>query len=124
MDGYGGRHADPRRITVDSQANLVAGCIEQVSRKDKVVLAGHSVGGVIAAAAARGQPERILALVNVEGNFTLSDAFWTSQVARRRPDEVASALEADRSDSAAWLERAGVRPGREAFDPPVASSRN
>lgn len=48
-------------------------------------------------------PDRVASVINVEGNFTLADAFWSSQLIRKTPGEVSELLEADRADRARWL---------------------
>lgn len=42
---------------------------------------GHSVGGAIAMLCAHTYPDHVRRIVNVEGNFTLADAFWFYEIA-------------------------------------------
>ena len=72
--------------------------------------AGHSIGGAIAMLFARAYPERVRSVISIEGNFTLKDAFWSSSIAAAAVPEVQAALQADRADPAAWLQRSGVTP--------------
>ncbi|WP_227744214.1 alpha/beta fold hydrolase [Yersinia kristensenii] len=44
---------------------------------EPVHVIGHSVGGAVAVLFARRYPEMTRSLTSVEGNFTLSDAFWS-----------------------------------------------
>ena len=76
----------------------------------RVRLVGHSVGGAIAMLFARAHPERVVSIVNVEGNFSLADAFWSGQVARMSAQEAEVMLHGFRADPAGWLARSGVAP--------------
>ncbi len=78
--GYGPEaHADADRITIDTQVEYVRATIDSAAPDARVHLVGHSVGGVIAMAFAHRFPERVASVFNVEGNFTLADAFWSSK---------------------------------------------
>jgi lipase len=57
--------------------DLVRRLIDCEARNARVQLIGHSVGGVVAAGYAHRFPKRVASFVNVEGNFTLADAFWS-----------------------------------------------
>lgn len=70
---------------------------------ERVHMVGHSVGGVIASLYAHRYPNDVLGLVNVEGNFTLADAFWSAELARKPAAEAAALLEQYRADPAAWF---------------------
>lgn len=60
-------------------------------------------------------PEHVAAVVNVEGNFTLADAFWSSKVAEMTSEEAEAMLEGFRQDPDAWLarQRIGVTSQRQ-----------
>lgn len=88
----------------------VRAAVDRIAPDARVLLVGHSVGGVIAASFAHAFPERVASFVNVEGNFTLADAFWSAQLAAKTPAEVHKLLEADRADPARWLRDADVEP--------------
>lgn len=79
--GYGQlRDVREPEITLASQtAHVVRYLNEQVD--EPCVLLGHSVGGAIAMLAAEASPERVQGVINVEGNFTLADAFWCREIA-------------------------------------------
>jgi len=81
-----------------------------------VHVAGHSVGGAIAVLLARKYPNHVASILNIEGNFTLKDAFWSKRIAESTLDDTARALEADRADPAGWLERCGVEATDERID--------
>ena len=91
--GYGAEaQFDPSLLTIDAQAECLREIIELVAPDVPVQLIGHSIGGVIAAAYAHRFPERVACFVNVEGNFTLADAFWSGQLAAKSAAEVEEIL--------------------------------
>jgi lipase len=107
--GYG-REAkvDPDGITIESQATHLYDSIGHLGSGARVHLVGHSVGAVVAALFAHRWPERVASFVNVEGNFTREDAFWSARVAAQAPAEVAEQLAADRAHPARWLREGGI----------------
>jgi len=112
--GYGDEtDADADRITIGAQVDYVAAAVDRVAPHGPVHLVGHSVGGVVAMVFAHRFPSRTASVVNVEGNFTLADAFWSARVARMTPGEASDLLDADRADPARWLRDAGVEPTAE-----------
>jgi lipase len=109
--GYGAEtDADHDAITVDAQVDHVRAAADRVSPEIPVNIVGHSVGGVIAMAFAYRFPERVACVVNVEGNFTLADAFWSAELARKTPAEVRDLLDSDRADPAGWLRNGDIEP--------------
>lgn len=112
--GYGADTVvDAAAITLDTQVEYVRAAAEHAVGESRIHLVAHSVGGVIAASFAHRFPDRVASLVNVEGNFTLADAFWSAQLATKTPGEVHASLEADRQDPARWLREGGVQPTEE-----------
>lgn len=85
------------------------GQVEHVAREldrhgiSRPVIVGHSIGGAVAMLFAERFPDRVGAVVNVEGNFTLADAFWSSKVAAMPRAEAEAMLEEYRGDVPAWL---------------------
>ncbi|WP_329362979.1 alpha/beta fold hydrolase [Streptomyces sp. NBC_01483] len=109
--GYGPEaDVNPQGITIDAQVEYMRTTLDTRAPNTRVHLVGHSVGGVIAASFAHGYPDRVESFVNVEGNFALADAFWSTQVATQTLDQVNAMLEADRADPARWLRESGVEP--------------
>jgi lipase len=109
--GYGtDADADPDSITIDAQVEYLHATMDRATPDTRVQIVGHSVGGVIAMVLAHRFPDRVACVVNVEGNFTLADAFWSAQIAGKTPAEVHHLLEADRADPASWLRDSGVEP--------------
>lgn len=107
--GYGAE-TDAADITIEAQVDHVRAAVDRAAPDTRVHLVGHSVGGVIAMAFAHQYPNRVASVVNVEGNFTLGDAFWSAQLARMTPREAHDLLAADRADPARWLRDGGVEP--------------
>ncbi|MCW3478443.1 alpha/beta hydrolase [Neisseriaceae bacterium JH1-16] len=106
--GYG-RQAErlSANLSLSDQADYLVGLIETEADRP-VVLLGHSVGGAIAMLLADRHPEKVTAIINVEGNFTLNDAFWSASVAKQPLAEVEALIAGFRADPEAWLARAGV----------------
>ena len=91
MLGYGAEAAaDPDSLTIEAQVEYLRAMIDE----PRVHLIGHSIGGVIGATYAHRYPEQVASFVNVEGNFTLADAFWSGQLATMTPAEVDENLRA------------------------------
>jgi len=109
--GYG---QQSYRLTTSlaDQVDYFAESIERAT-EGSVVLLGHSVGGAIAMLLADRYPEKVAAVINVEGNFTLNDAFWSASVAKQPLEEVEALIDGFRADPAAWLSRAGAMPNTE-----------
>lgn len=109
--GYGTQaHADPDGISIEAQVEHVLAAVDRHAPGTPVTVAGHSVGGAIAMAFAHRFPDRVARVVNVEGNFTVADAFWSAQLARMPAAEVAALVDRDRADPARWLRDSGVEP--------------
>jgi pimeloyl-ACP methyl ester carboxylesterase len=56
-----------------------------------VVVLGHSMGGVVGTMLAEQVPQRVEALVNVEGNVSFDDCGFSSRIARYLPEEFPNA---------------------------------
>ncbi|MGH8781199.1 alpha/beta fold hydrolase [Paraburkholderia sp.] len=102
--GYGAwRNIPPESISLAAQAEHVHGLIEVQFGSTPVDVVGHSVGGAIAMLLAHAHPQSVRRIVNVEGNFTLADAFWSASVGRMSEQEADAMLAGFRSDPLAWL---------------------
>lgn len=53
-------------------------------------------------------PTLVTSIINVEGNFTLEDAFWTGKLAAMTLKEVSDLLQSYQDDVQGWLNRAGI----------------
>ncbi len=62
---------------------------------------------------ARRHPEIVASLINVEGNFTLEDAFWTAKLAAMTLSDVDTLLRGYQANASAWLTSAGIQPTAE-----------
>ncbi|HDR9581917.1 TPA: alpha/beta fold hydrolase [Burkholderia stabilis] len=102
--GYGAHRAAPfDTITLAAQVEHVRYAVDAHFGAQPVDVVGHSVGGAIAMLFAHAHPERVRRIVNVEGNFTLDDAFWSASVGRMTPDEADAMLDGLRADPHGWL---------------------
>jgi len=85
--GYGGlRDVSQDRLTLQAQAEHVASCLK-TQCQTPVWLLGHSMGGAVVMLVADQRPELVRGIINVEGNFTLKDAFWASKIVIKSPGE-------------------------------------
>lgn len=85
--GYGGlRDVSPDRLTLRAQAEHAAAHLESHCPAPSWLL-GHSMGGAVVMLVADQRPELVGGIINVEGNFTLEDAFWASRIVTKSPDE-------------------------------------
>lgn len=102
--GYGEyRGTAPEKISLRAQVDHLRESIDTTFGAVTVDLVGHSVGGAIAMLFAHTYPERVRRIVNVEGNFTLDDAFWSASVGRMTPGEADAMLAGFRADPLEWL---------------------
>jgi lipase len=76
----------------------------------KVHIVGHSVGGAVAMLLACRHPELVASVINVEGNFTLADAFWTGKLAAMTLPEIDTLLQSYQDNPPDWLTGAGIEP--------------
>jgi pimeloyl-ACP methyl ester carboxylesterase len=76
---------------------------------ERVHVVGHSVGGTVGVLLTHEFPEVVLSFVNVEGNFTLKDAFWTKRLAEMSEPEAEAEMSHDRADCRAWLRKTGTK---------------
>lgn len=107
--GYGEHARYGGEISLPAQVEYLRRFLDE-REVESAHIAGHSIGGAIAMLFARQYPERVRSVISIEGNFTLKDAFWSSSIASATLPEVQAALQADRADPAAWLQRSGVTP--------------
>lgn len=111
MLGYGARANVPTEaISLIAQADHLAAQIRASEKNAAAHVVGHSVGGAVAMMLARQHPEMVVSLIDVEGNFTLGDAFWTSKLAAMTLSEIETLLRDYQSDPSGWLTRAGIEP--------------
>ena len=80
LQGYTGALQQPIS-SLQQQVEIVKLAIDQQAQ-GAVWILGHSVGGAIATLFAEQYPERVLGFINVEGNFSLQDAFWCQKISQ------------------------------------------
>ncbi|WP_217590239.1 alpha/beta fold hydrolase [Burkholderia sp. GbtcB21] len=115
--GYGAHRATPfDAITLAAQVEHVRQTVDAHFGPQQVDIVGHSVGGAIAMLFAHAHPERVRRIVNVEGNFTLDDAFWSASVGRMTPGEADAMLDRLRADPLDWLRGAIDDPSPRMLD--------
>ncbi len=107
--GYGQLSATPpARLSIAAQVAHLHRLVTERFGAGPVHLLGHSMGGAIAPLFAAAYPHLVATIVDVEGNFTLKDAFWSGQLARMTEAEAEEKLARQRADPAAWLARLGI----------------
>jgi lipase len=72
----------PARLSIAAQVTHVHRLVTQRFGVGPVHLLGHSMGGAIVPLFAAAYPHLVATIINVEGNFTLKDAFGSGQLAR------------------------------------------
>ena len=106
--GYGRwREVDAAKLTLAAQAKHAAAEIEKLQVGPVWVL-GHSMGGAVAFYLARGWPQLIRGMINVEGNFTEKDAFWSRRIAGESVEAWEAQYEAMLADVSAWAIKCGL----------------
>ena len=107
--GYGELSATPpARLSVAAQMAHLHRVVTDHFGAGPVHLVGHSMGGAIAPLLAAAHPQLVATVIDVEGNFTLKDAFWSGQLARMTEAEADGMLARQRADPGAWLARLGI----------------
>ena len=104
--GYGKFSATPpARLSVAAQVAHIHRLVTERFGAGAVHVLGHSMGGAVALLFAAAHPHLVARAIDVEGNFTLKDAFWSGQLARMTDTEAEQMLARQRVDPAAWLRR-------------------
>ncbi|HSR70100.1 MAG TPA: alpha/beta hydrolase [Acidobacteriota bacterium] len=80
LPGYGKTPPDSSCRTLPQQARHLSHWIAEL-RLRRVVLAGHSMGGVIATLICEERPEWLQAFVNIEGNISPGDCHYSAKAA-------------------------------------------
>jgi lipase len=105
--GYGENAGTSTEISVPTQAQYVKSLLDKAG-VERAHFVAHSVGGAVAVILAHQYPHRVASFINVEGNFTLRDAFWSRAIASMMSEEISELLKRYREDPAAWLGGAGI----------------
>ncbi len=96
-----------KNLTLQDQVNFIKRLILD-NIKDPCWILGHSVGGAILNIFASQNPELVKGIINVEGNFTLNDAFWCNKIERMDIDEWTSEYKKISSNPKDWLRNVGI----------------
>lgn len=111
--GYGSQRETPEaRLSLGAQVDHVSGFIASLP-ETPVWLLGHSMGGAIAMLVARRHSDLVSGVINVEGNFTLEDAFWSRKIITQSVEEWEREYSAMQADIPGWLKQWGVVPTSE-----------
>ncbi len=111
--GYGSQASVPAHgLTLAGQAEHVVELVRTLP-DETVWLLGHSMGGAVAMLVADRIPDRIAGVINVEGNFTLKDAFWSARIAEQSLEDWTADYRRMQGDCAGWLEKCGIEPSDE-----------
>ncbi len=111
--GYGSRADAPiRGLTLAGQAEHMVGLIRALP-DETVWLLGHSMGGAVAMLVADQIPDRIAGVINVEGNFSLKDAFWSARIAEQGLEDWTRDYRRMQCDCTGWLQECGIEPSDE-----------
>lgn len=110
--GYGQYQTAPvEAVSLSGQVEHLRSFVDSRFEGGPVDVVGHSVGGAIAMLFAHTHPDRVRRIVNVEGNFTLADAFWSASVGRMSQGEADAMLAGLRADPLAWIGGSVAAPG-------------
>ena len=108
--GYGEhRRTEEDRLTLSAQVEHVERYLEQFGT-GPVWLLGHSMGGAVVMLLADRRADLVAGLINVEGNFTLKDAFWSGSIIRNSPAEWADEYRALRANLPATTKSWSISP--------------
>lgn len=102
LHGYGNSPLKDK-LSLQDQADFVKASIEDTT-SEPCWLLGHSVGGAVVNLLASQHPELVRGIINVEGNFTINDAFWCQSISGKDPKDWEAEYELMRSDPEKWLE--------------------
>jgi pimeloyl-ACP methyl ester carboxylesterase len=109
--GYGdGRsRSQVGSLSMGEQVRAVADFISERAA-DPCWVVGHSVGGAVSMLVAASHPDLVKGVINVEGNFTLDDAFWSQKIAAMSPRRWEAEYRSLQRDPKGWLRSSGIEP--------------
>jgi len=112
LPGYGSHEVGSSEISVASAAEYVHGRI-RAANCGRAHIVGHSIGGAVGVLLVSEHPEDVASFINVEGNFTLKDAFWSAKIANMPAREVETLIGGYQDDPEGWLKGIGIVPNPE-----------
>lgn len=80
--GFGASPPPAAPHDINQSSLLLCDLIKKFSTEALVVLIGHSLGGLIVTKTALNMKEKIQCLINVEGNLTKADTFYSGKAAK------------------------------------------
>ena len=111
--GYGAnQHVDTAQLSLSDHVSYLAAFLGD-SANAPVHVVGHSVGGAVGLMLASDFPHLVSSYTSVEGNMTLKDAFWSSEIAKTPIADVETIVQAYKNDVAGWLQGAVDTPTSE-----------
>ncbi len=102
-------------LTLQDQADHIESIIINEVKEPTWIL-GHSVGGAIATILADKNPSIVKGIINVEGNFTLNDAFWCQKIASSDYDLWNKEYNEISNNPKKWLEESNISVTTEHVD--------
>lgn len=108
LPGYGSQVGKAAPSSLSGYADHVASELDRLGASPAIVV-GHSVGGAVAMLLAANHRDRVVSIVNVEGNFRPADAFWSTKIAAMTSEEAEAMLEGFKSDVDGWLTRQKIQ---------------
>lgn len=101
LDGYGALADNP--VTLEGQVRTLRDHIRVTHPASRVHLVAHSIGAVYALSLAHRFPDIVESITSVEGNFTLSDAFWSRSIACLPREQARDTIDARLNDPFGFL---------------------
>lgn len=96
-----------KNLSLQNQVEFVKRLVTEEIQKPCWLL-GHSVGGAIAMMFAAQNPKLVSGIINVEGNFTLNDAFWCQKISQLSAEVWAGDYEQMKAEPEKWLLNSGI----------------
>lgn len=87
LPGYGRSAWRSVTMSLEDQADLLAGWLRERGPTGPLVIVGHSMGGVLGVLLAERHPEALDLLVNVDGNLSPGDCVFSGRAVKWSPHE-------------------------------------
>ncbi len=94
-------------LTLQDQVDYLRQFVESQASGPSWLL-GHSVGGAVVNLFAAQYPNLVAGVVNVEGNFTIKDAFWCQSISQKYPQTWNAEYQQMCSDPEKWLSNSQI----------------
>ena len=109
--GYGAK-TKSGAVTIAGQVRALEEHVDAQHPSRPVHLVAQSIGAVYALIYADMHPDRVASLTTVEGNFSLSDAFWSQSIAAMDGQDAAASVNQRLGDPEGFLVGDGITPDR------------